>query len=295
VSLPARSHGPQARRHGLFFQAWVALTLGLSVFSAGCQKDDHPPYATGCLSNCAPLQGVSLGGSTPPSTGGTGTVTDGGIGTLTGDVLALTDDSFVNATLFAKTATVSAVGASVATVAAPWDGVDAYELTGVASLSPNWVSVQPDDAQGDAQLTYQAVATSAVSTADLAVVSGEVLDAIITDGQTVRSPESGQVVLFFRSSGTGAPLSGLHVAMASAQAAIYKTSTSWVLDDGTAITSSNGLVVFANVDTTNSTEGTQLVTVSRLATATTAAVDGGTFAVKVVADAVTMASVSVQL
>lgn len=270
--------------------------VGLSGLSAGCQKEDHPPYATGCVSNCTPLLGVSLGGSTPAA-GGSGTVTDAGIGTLTGDVVQLTDATFANATPFAKTGTVSAVGASVATVSAPWDGVNAYALTNVASLSPNWVSVQPDDAQGDAQLTYQAVDTSAVSTANLAVVSGGVLDAIITDGQTVRSPDSGQVVLFFRSAGTGALLSGLHVAMVSAQAAIYATTVApgWVLDDGTAATSSSGLVVFANVDTTNSSGGTQVVTVGRLATATTPAVDGGTFAVKVVAGAVTLASVSVQL
>jgi len=63
------------------------------------------------------------------------------------------------------------------------------------------------------------------------------------------------------------------------------------LDDGTAVTGASGLVVFGNVETT----GTQTVTVSRAATATAAAIPGGTFPVKVVEGAATIANVNVQL
>ncbi len=269
----------------------LALT-GVSV--AGCSKEDHPAYAAGCETDCAPLPGVALGGGsigmpTTPVEAGAGS------GTLTGQVVQLTDDSFTRAALFGKSATVSAVGSAAATVSGVWDGADPYVLANVALLQPNWVSVQPDDVQGDALLTYQAVATASLSTADLAVVSAAVLDDVITAGQTLRSPDAGQVVLFFKSSTTGAALSGLHVAMASAQAALYASSKGWLLDDGTGTTDTSGLVLFVNVDAVKSSSGSQKVTVSRGATATSPALAGGTFAIKIVSGAVTMATVRVPL
>jgi len=221
-------------------------------------------------------------------------MTDGGngSGTLTGQVLQFTDQTFVAASLFAKTATVSADGATTATVTAAWDGADPYTLAGLALETTNWISVQPGDLQGDALLTYQAVDTTGASTANLAVVSGPTLDEIFTSVSAIRSPTFGQVVLFFRSAGNDTPLSGLHVAMAAAQIAAYASGSNWILDDGTAVTDTSGLVLFGNVDTTGSTA---TVTVSRVATATTAAADGGTFTVKAVEGAVTLASVDAQL
>ncbi len=270
----------------------AAALTGTSV--AACSKEDHPPYAAGCESDCAPLPGVTLGGS---ATGASTTTpaADAGSGSLTGQVVQLTDDGFINAALFVKSATVSAVGASAATVSGVWDGADPYVLSDVALLGPNWVSVHPDDVQGDALITYQAVGTSSVSTADLAVVSATILDEVITAGQTLRSLDGGQVVLFFRSSSTGAALSGLHVAMSSAQAAIFASSKGWIADDGTATTGPSGLVVFANVDASKSGKGLQNVTVSRGVTATSPALSGGTFAIQVVSGAVTLANVSVPL
>ncbi len=218
---------------------------------------------------------------------------DGGTGTPEGQVLLLTDDTFVHAALYADGATVTADGASGSPVTGTWDGADPYSLDGVAAVPTNWVSVKPALVGGDPLLTYQAVQTNQVSNVDLALVSGDVLDGIFTAASTVRSPDSGQVVLFFRSAGTGAALSGLHVTMASAQVALYQAASGWVLDDGTAVTNASGLVVFGNVEPANST-GTQTVVVTRAATTTTAAADGGQFAVKVVQAAVTIATVAVQ-
>jgi hypothetical protein len=268
-----------------------ALALG-----AGCQKqDDHPPFAAGCQMNCQPISGISIGSSPGTPTTTPPTDVDGGSGSLTGEVLMLTDESFVNTALYTKTATVSADGAGVATVTATWDGADPYMLADVASKPINWLSVKPDEVQGDALLTYQAVATDSVLTADLALVSSVTLDAVFTAVASLRSPAFGQVALFFRSAGTGAPLAGLHVTMTAAQVAAYASSTGWLLDDGTAVTDASGLVVFGNVETTAANGGTQTVTVIRAATATAAAVQGPTFPVKVVEGAATMANLNVQL
>jgi hypothetical protein len=271
-----------------------ALVLTLVGLLSGCQKsEEHPPYAAGCEKNCPLLPVVSVGiGS--GSGGSSNPDSDAGTGTLQGDVLLLNDDSFVHATLYPTGATVTADGASGSPVTGTWDGADPFMLDGVAQVAANWVSVKPNLATGDALLTYQAVQTNQVSNVDLAMVSATTLDGIFTGVSSVRSPDSGQVVLFFRSAGTSAPLAGLHVTMASAQAAIYATTSGWVLDDGTAVTNQSGLVVFGNVEPANST-GTQLITVTRAATATAAAVAAGQFMVKVVQGAVTIASVGVQL
>jgi len=129
----------------------------------------------------------------------------------------------------------------------------------------------------------------------LALVSSTTLDAVFTAVAALRSPAFGQVALFFRSTGTGAPLAGLRVTMTAAQVAAYASSTGWTLDDGTAVTDASGLVVFGNVETTAANGSTQTVTISRAATATAAAVPGGTFPVKVVEGAATLANVNVQL
>lgn len=291
MSLPAR---PVHLRQSLGTHSapvWAAA-LALSALVAGCQKqDDHPPYAAGCQANCKPVTGISIGTSTGTPITTPPTDLDGGTGTLTGQVLQLTDESFVNNALFSKTASVSADGSTTATVTGTWDGADPYTLDGVASEAINWVSVTPDEAQGDAMVTYQAVSTATASMANLNVVSATTLDAVFTAVSAIRSPAFGQVVLFFHSNGTGAPLPGLRVTITTAQVAAYASSIGWTLDDGTAVTNASGLVVFGNVETS----GVQTVTISRAATATAAAVPGGTFAVKVVESAVTMANVDVQL
>lgn len=222
---------------------------------------------------------------------------DGGVGTLQGNVLLLTDDSFVRATPYTNAATVTADGASGSPVNADWDGrppADPFMLDGVARVATNWVRVVPSLVGGDALPTYQAVQTNRVTNVDLALASSTVLDNIFNAISTLRSPDSGQVVLFFHSGGTGAPLAGLHVTMAKAQAAAYATTNGWVLDDGTALTGDDGLVLFGNVEPANSS-GTQTVTVTRAATASTPATAAGQFAVKVVQGAVTLATVGVQL
>ncbi len=221
---------------------------------------------------------------------------DAGTGTLQGQVVLLTDDSFVHAALYGSAATVTADGANGSPVTGSWDGVaaDPFLLEGVAREATNWVSVKPDRLGGDPLPTYQAVRTNQVSTVNLNLVSVAALDRIFDAVPTPpRSPNFGQVVLFFGSAGTGAPLSGLHVVMTSAEGAMYAAAGGWVLDDGTASTNQSGLVVFGNVQPANAS-GTQIVSVTRLATATTAAADGGQFAVRVVEGAVTIATVLVQ-
>ncbi|MEP7048985.1 MAG: hypothetical protein ABJB12_01480 [Pseudomonadota bacterium] len=262
----------------------------------GCQKpDEHPAFAEGCEVDCKPITSVSLG---PGVTGGAGagsTPTAAGTGTLTGNVALLADQTFLTATAFAKPAVVFADGAAGEPVTAPWNGSEPYVLNGVAEEVTNWVSVKPDDAQGDALVTFQPVATNNVSNADLDVISSGMLDQLFTSVSAQRSSTFGQVVLFFRSVGTGAPVAGLHVTLPAAQLAAYAAAAGWVLDDGTAITNSSGLVVFGNVQAALAKGGTQTVTVTRPATATGPATSGGNFAIKVVEGDATIATVNVQL
>ncbi len=271
----------------------IALVLTLA---SGCQKkDDHPPYLADCETNCSPLPGISIGSGIASGGGSSMPISDAGPGTLTGQVLLLSDQTFAQGTPFTGGAVVSADGASGTPVTADWNGIDNYELDGVASEATNWVSVKPNLAQGDALLTYQAVRTSTVAMVNLAVVSGTILDAIfVALSAPARSPNFGQVVLFFRSSGTGTPLSGLHVAMPSAALTAYRSGSTWVEDDGTAVTDTNGLVLFGNVELANST-GTQPVTVTKVASGSGQAVNAGTFAARVVEGAVSIATVDVAL
>ena len=275
--------------------AWVALALGAA--SAGCQKqDDHPAFADGCETDCKPITGVGVGSPIGGgSAGSAGTGTDAGPGMLSGNVVLLHDQTFLAATPFKKTAVVSADGATGSAVSGPWNGTDPYTLAGVAQEAANWLSVKPDDTQGDALLTHQPVATNNVSSANLAVVATAPLDAVFTAISTQRSPNFGQVVLFFRSVGTGSPVAGLHVAMASAQVAAYAAAGGWLLDDGTAVTNASGLVVFGNVDVPAAKAGTQAVIVTRPATATAPAASGGSFSVRVGEGDATIATVNVQL
>ncbi len=265
----------------------------------GCQKsEEHPPYAEACQKNCTLLPGISLGPGKGSAGGAAGTPdSDAGTGTLQGHVLLLSDDSFVRGMPYAAQATVTADGASGSPVSDTWDGSDPtalYSLEGVASVATNWVSIKPAIVGGDVLPTYQAVKTNWGSNVDLDLVSATTLDGIFNSVPTLRSPDSGQVVLFFQSAGTGSALSGLHVSMPTSQAALYAGDKGWVLDDGTAITNESGLIVFGNVEPANS-NGTQTITVTRAATATTPAAAAGQFTVKVVQGAVTIATVDVQL
>jgi hypothetical protein len=271
----------------------LALALTLAI---GCQKkDDHPPYLADCETNCSPLPGISIGTGSPAGGASSNPTSDAGPGTLTGQVLLLSDQTFAQGNLFSGGAVVSADGASGTPVTADWNGADNYVLDGVAREATNWVSVKPNLVGGDALLTYQAVRTSTVETVNLAVVSATTLDTIFNSlSAPAPSPNFGQVVLFFRSSGTGTPLAGLHVAMNAAALAAYRSGSTWVQDDGTAVTDTSGLVLFGNVELANST-GTQPVTVTKVASGSTPAVNAGTFAARVVEGAVSIATVDVAL
>lgn len=262
----------------------------------GCQKkEDHPPYLAACETNCSPLPGISIGTGSPSGGASSNPDSDAGPTTLTGQVLLLSDQSFARGALFTGGAVVSADGASGTPVTATWNGVDNYMLDGVARDATNWVSVRPNLAQGDALLTYQAVRTRSVDMVNLAVVSATTLDTIFDSlSAPARSPNFGQVVLFFRSAGTGTALPGLHVAMAAAALTAYRSGSAWVQDDGTAVTDTSGLVLFGNVELANAS-GTQPVTVTRVASGASPAADAGTFAARVVQSAVSIATVDVAL
>ena len=274
----------------------LALCLASSAVLAGCQKEDHPPYAVACETDCKPTPIISIGsapgGSTPVTP-----PTDAGFeaGTLTGNVLALNDDTFGRAAAFSQPATVSADGATGSPVSGTWNGTTPYVLSGVAVVGTNWLSVAPSNVQGDALPTLQAVQTSATDTADLYVVDTAVIDGVLTAVSASRAPALGQVVLFFRNAGTGAALSGLQVVMNAAEAPAYAAASGWVSPDDTTVTSASGLVVFGNVVLPNAGSTTQTLSVTRLATATTPAASGGQFSVKVVEGAVTVATIPVQL
>ena len=263
------------------------MVLGLAALIVGCQKqDEHPPFLASCdNSNCPMLPGIvaSVGGAGAPST-----TSDAGAGTLTGQVLLLADDSFVSASLFSQAAKVSADGANGTPVTDTWNGADPFSLAGVAQEATNWVSVTPNLVGGDALVTYQAVQTSAVQSVNLLLISGPVLDGIFDKVSALRSSNFGQIVLSFRSAGTGLALSGLHVTMASAELAAYRSGTGWIRDDGTATTDASGLVVFGNVQAANAA-GTQTVVVTHGST------PASQFAVRVVEGAATLSAVTVQL
>jgi len=278
----------------------LAGAVGLAGFSFGCQKsEDHPPFAAGCEENCTPLPpiGVDIGGGKAGSASMNPDDPDAGPVSLEGKVGQLTDDSFVQGIVYSGEATISADGFGGSPVTGTWNGAvpepDPYTLEGVARRTTNWVSVTPIQS-ADLLTTYRAVDTRSNTNVDLSLVSGITLDGIFNSISSLRSPAAGQVILFFRSAGTGAALPGLHVAMLKAQLAVYASASGWTLDDGTATTASSGLVLFGNVEPANS-DGTQTVTVTRAATATTPVVAAGQFAVKVVQGAVTIARVDVQL
>jgi hypothetical protein len=216
-------------------------------------------------------------------------------GTLTGNVLALADDSFSHTAAFTQAASVSADGSSGRTVSGAWNGTVPYQLSGLAVADTNWVLVSPANAQGDAMPTLQAVQTDATDTADLFVVDSAVIDSVLTAVSASRAPAFGQVVLFFRNAGTGAALSGVRADMTASEVPAYAATSGWVLADDTTTTNASGLVVFGNVTLPTGASTTQTVTVSRPATATTTAISGGQFSVKVVEGAVTLATIGVKL
>ncbi len=270
----------------------------LATLTQACsQSDTHPPYAAGCTSDCKPGAGISIGSGTP-SSGGTGTTpTDAGFnaGTLTGNVVLLNDETFTRAAAFAQAASVEGQAASGGFVSGQWNGSAPYTVSGLAVSDTNWVTVTPGNAQGDALPTIQAVQTDATDTADLAVVDQTTLNAVLTAVASTRAPALGQVILFFRNAGTGAALSGIQATMTASEAPAYAQTNGWAIQDDTTVTSSSGLVVFGNVTTPTGGSTTQTVSVVRPATATTAAANGGTFAVQVVGGAVTLASIGVKL
>lgn len=285
---------------GILSLAFVAAA-NLTVL-AGCQKqDEHAPFVAGCESDCKPTPGITIGNSgTAGASAGGAAASDAGFtaGALTGQVLALTDDTFSQGALFAQSATISADGASGTPVSGTWNGVDPFALSGLAVSATNWVRVVPSNVQGDALLTIQAVQTNATDSADLFVVDSAAIDTVLTAVSAVPAAGLGQVVLFFRNAGTGAPLSGVQAAMKPpivAQVGAYATTRGWVLQDDTTTTSAKGLVVFGNVSLPTGGSTTQTVTVSRPATATTAAVSGGEFSVQVAEGAVTLATVGLKL
>jgi len=261
-----------------------------------CQtSDDHPPFAAGCEKNCPLLPPIAVGSSAGGSS--VNPDSDAGTGTLEGKVILLGDGSFAQGSLFKQAATITADGANGSPVKGVWQGVDPFDpfvLDGIARVTTNWVSVEPDTVGGDALPTYQALQTYQITSADLALVSATALDGVFNAVSTLRSPNSGQVIVFFRSAATGTPIAGLHVSMTAAQAGIYASASGWTLDDGNAVTNQSGLVVFGNVDPP-AAGGTRLVTVTRAATASMGAAAAGQFPVKVVSGAVSMASLGIQL
>lgn len=299
--LNSARFGRTVATRGAKFTISFALVAASLTLLTGCQKqDEHAPFAAGCESDCKPTPGITIGSSGTAAGGAGGAAaSDAGFtaGELSGQVLALTDDTFSQGTLFAQSATISADGASGAPVSGTWNGADPYALSGLAVSATNWVRVTPTNVQGDALPTIQAVQTNATDSADLFVIDAAAIDSVLIAVSAVRAPGLGQVVLFFRNAGTGAPLSGVQAVMKNnaAETAAYAATSGWVLQDDTTTTSAKGLVVFGNVSLPTGGSTTQTVTVSRPATATTAAVSGGQFSVQVAEGAVTLATVGLKL
>ncbi len=285
-----------------FARSQLRVSIGLVAFvlaalTSGCQKEDHPPYAAGCVSDCKPGAGISIGSGTPSGGGSGSVVTDAGFnaGTLTGSVVLLNDETFTRAAAFNQAASIEGDAASGGVVSGQWDGTNPYTVTGLTVEDTNWVTVTPGNAQGDALPTIQAVQTDATDTADLAVVDATTLDSVLTAVASTRAPALGQVILFFRNAGTGAAVSGIQATMTTSEAPAYAATNGWAIQDDTTVTNASGLVVFGNVTVPVGSATTQTVSVVRPATATTAAANGGTFAVRVVEGTVTVASIGVKL
>lgn len=270
----------------------LVAVLGLALFGVACQgKDEHPVFLPTCEATCNPAPGVIVNTGGPGAPSGAGGA-DAGPTTLTGQVFLLNDSSFVRASLYSSGAAISADGASGAPVTALWDGADPFLLADLLRAGTTWVTVKPNLVGGDALPTIQAVGVGATPNIDLSLISGAALDDVFGGSSLQRLPNFGQVVLFFRSGGTGVPLQGLRVKLAGADFTSYRSGSGWLLDDGLAVTDQSGLVVFGNVAV--AANRTQTVVVTRAATATRPAVPGGQFVVRVLPDAATLAAVNVQ-
>ena len=217
-----------------------------------------------------------------------------------GQVFLLTDASFVQGSLLQRGATVTADGANGSPVTAIWEGVDPFDpfvLEGVARVTTNWVSVEPDVVGGDALPTYQAVQTYQVTSANLgAGVRDALWTRIFNAVSTLRSDNSGQVIAVLSQCGDGrAALGFARDDDRTPKRGSTRRATGWMLDDGTAVTDQSGLVVFGNVEPADA-GGTQTGhRDARRAPPRWPRPLPGNFAVKVVQGAVSIAALGVQL
>jgi hypothetical protein len=208
---------------------------------------------------------------------------------LSGTVLRLNDLGF-NAAGFSQAepyrdpAKVTLEGASSTTVSVDYNGFDPFLLSGVRRGPEVWALVEPNDASADAMPTLQPVFTadapsSAALELDLAVLRATTLDAAysVLTNPVVREPSRAHAVLLFLDANE--PIAGVTVSAPNAERVIYAADGTYTDDE--IETDETGLVLLSNVPAGSWPGGALQVTVSGAAV--------GSFATRVVADAVTVA------
>jgi hypothetical protein len=274
----------------LRFSPFAALLALSWVF--GCGDERGLPDPAVCVGDCG--SGALVGsGSGKGGSGGSGGSSGNGSSApveLNGTVLRLNDLDF-NAAGFSRAepyrdvAKVTVEGASSTTVSVDYNGFDPFLLSGVRRGPEVWTLVEPSDTSADAMPTLQPLFTadapsSAALELDVAVLRATTLDTAysVLTNPVVREPSRGHAVLLFLDGDE--PIAGVTVSAPNAERVIYAAGGTYS-DDETA-TDESGLVLLSNVPAGSWPGSAVQVTVSGEAV--------GSFATRVVADAVTVAA-----
>jgi hypothetical protein len=272
--------------------ASIGALIGL-LWVLGCSDDRGMPDPAVCQGECGSgaegVVGASTGsGGTGGSSGSSGA--SGSSNTpveLGGTVLRLNDLDFGSAPAdaYRDVARVTAEGAAAVSVSVDYNGFDPFVLTGVRRAEQVWTLVEPGDTSADAMPTLQPLftldaASSGALELDVALLRESVLDAAysVVPNPVVVEPSRAQVVLLFLDGDD--PIPGVSVSAPTAARVIYAAGGTYS-DDATE-TDDTGLVLLANLPAGDWPGSAAQVTVSGAAV--------GSFATRIVADAVTIAA-----
>lgn len=272
--------------------ASIGVLIGL-LWALGCSDGRGMPDPAVCQGECGSgaegVVGASTGsGGTGGSSGSSGA--SGSSNTpveLGGTVLRLNDLDFGSspAEAYRDAARVTAEGAAAVSVSVDYNGFDPFVLTGVRRAEQVWTLVEPADSSADAMPTLQPLftldaASSGALELDVALLRESVLDAAysVVPNPVVVEPSRAQVVLLFLDGDD--PIPGVSVSAPTAARVIYAAGGTYS-DDATE-TDDTGLVLLANLPAGDWPGSAVQVTVSGAAV--------GSFATRIVADAVTIAA-----
>jgi hypothetical protein len=272
--------------------ASIGALIGL-LWVLGCSDDRGMPDPAVCQGEC----GSGAEGVVGASTGSGGTGGSGGSSgasgssntpvELGGTVLRLNDLDFGSAPAeaYRDIARVTAEGAAAVSVSVDYNGFDPFVLTGVRRAEEVWTLVEPADSSADAMPTLQPLFTADAASSgalelDVALLRESVLDAAysVVPNPVVVEPSRAHVVLLFLDGDD--PIPGVSVSAPTAARVVYAVGGTYS-DDATE-TDDTGLVLLANLPASDWPGSAVQVTVSGAAV--------GSFATRIVSDAVTIAA-----